>query len=150
MLFDRQHTRSSTLGQAMIARTTRDRGLNWCLFAIMMMWMYIPTIGVMFLVMLLPPNATYISVCMDMFNLYRLCEGSDVYNLFIVIYPAFVGQYMDVSMVPFFLGVCESLKSLGHFMAMARWPNQMFCGDPMACWRSQYLYSHAIHYNCAG
>merc|ERR1712025_255347 len=77
-----------------IVRTTRDRALNWFLFAVMMMWMY-------------------------------------KWSLF-------------------FLGVCESLKSLGHFMAMARWPNQMFCGDPMACWRSQYLYSHAIHYNCAG
>merc|ERR1711904_727939 len=112
--------------------------------------MHIPTIGCMFISMLFTPNPLNLSLMMEWFNMHRCNEGNENQMLFIAVYPSFVGQYMKILDVALFLGICESIRNLGHFMAIGRWPNQMFCGDPMACWRSQYLYSHAIFYNCGG
>ena len=90
------------------------------------------------------------SLMMEWFNLYRMSEGLEWYVVFVCLWPAFVGQYMQMSSVPVFVSICEGLRHLGHFLAIFRWPNMLLCGDPMNCWRSQYLYSHAIFYNCGG
>merc|ERR1712224_1074415 len=85
---------------------------------------------------------------MEMFNMYRLYEGTDgFYFQYIAIYPAFLGQYMANSRAPFFLGVCAGMRQFGHFMAISSWPTILLCGDPMNCWRSQYLYSHQVFYS---
>merc|ERR1719321_2530868 len=87
---------------------------------------------------------------MEWVNLWRTFEGSDGCWVFVSIYPAFVGQYLALSSALLFLSIGVGLRNLGHFMAISRWPTQLGCGDPMNCWRSQYLYSHAIFHNCGG
>lgn len=104
----------------------------------------------MFFSALTTPNPLNSSLCMEWFNLYRQAEGFEAMYLFVSVYPAFVNMYMHIGAIPIFLSVCDSMRHLGHFLALGRWPVQLYCGDPMNCWRSQYLYSHAIFYNCGG
>lgn len=149
MSFDRQHLRSSTIGQ-ITYRWCMGRLTNSVIWANICRLTYMPTIGAMFWAAAATPNPLNTSLYMEWFNEYRTLEGCDAYYIFASIYPAFVGQYMEIDSCPFFLGVCAGMRQLGHFMAISRWPNQMLCGDPMNCWRSQYLYSHALFYNCGG
>lgn len=149
MAYDRQHMRASVAGQAPL-RIANGRMMSIFLYSCLWKWMHLPTIAIIFFLNLLTANPLYASLCMEWFNLYRVSEGFETYWLFISAYPAFVGQYLEVEGVVVFLSFCESLRSLGTFLAILRWPGQLHCGDPMNCWRSQYLYSHAIFYNCGG
>merc|ERR1712224_923465 len=109
-----------------------------------------PTIGVMFLAILFTGNSLYASLAMEMASVYRFMEGFESFVWFIVLYPAFSVGYIKAKDVAFMFSVMEGLRHLGDFLSMSRWPAQMFCADPMACWRSHYLYSHALFYNSNG
>jgi len=87
---------------------------------------------------------------LELFNLWRIFEGTEGQYVFISIYPAFVGQYMSISSIPFFLGVCDGLRHIGEFLNLGNLSNILLCGDPMNCWRSQYLYSHKAFDNQNG
>merc|ERR1719162_2631544 len=104
----------------------------------------------MFIAILLTGNPLIASLVMEMVDVFRCVEALEFYFIYIAIFPAFVGSYVKACDLALILSVCEGLKHLGEFMAIARWPVQLLCGDPMNCWRSQYLYSHAIFYNSNG
>lgn len=146
---ERQHWRSSDAGYVG-ARTTYERVLFFYLWSHFLRLLYIPTIGGMFFAIFATPNPLMWSLFMEFFCLWRCIEGWENYWVYISIYPAFVNQYMATASQPLFLGICAGMRHLGHFLAIGRWPTQMLCGDPMNCWRSQYLYSHALFYNCGG
>merc|ERR1711865_855818 len=135
MWYDRQHWGSTLAGHFTGGRPGVGRILNYIIWINFCRLLYMPTIGLMFLVVFLTPNPLNLSLFMEGFNLYRAMEGADNYILFTVVYPAFVAQYMAIGSIPCFLGLCEALKELGQFLAISRWPTQLFCGDPMACWR---------------
>merc|ERR1711865_401609 len=91
------------------------------------------------------------SLSMEMYNVQGWFGGWIwEYAYFWAAYPAFVGTYSRPEDYPLILGVCDGLKHVGMFLADARWPGQLMCGDPMNCWRGQYNYSHAIFYNANG
>lgn len=149
MIHNRQHWGAAMGGQPTC------RGMTGRLVSIYLqtaLWKYLhwSTIAIMFWGGLLTPNPLNCSLMMEWFNLLRTEEGTEFYYIFISVYPAFVVMYMEIGGIPWFLSVCDSLRHVGHFLALFRWPAQLYCGDPMACWRSQYLYSHAIFYNCGG
>jgi len=149
MVYNRQHPYSSVLGQ-LPNRATSSRMFGFFVSCQFWRMMYLPTIAIMTLYALSTPNPLNTSLFMEFFNMYRVLEGFDAYYFFIGVYPAFVAQYIEISSVCFFLGVCETMRFLGDFLAINRWPNMLYCGDPMNCWRSQYLYSHAIFQTCGG
>jgi hypothetical protein len=150
MIHSRQHWNSARAGHHMWSQLQVNRTLAWFCWSIFWRLLHIPTIGGMFLAMLASPSPLNVSLCMEWFNIHRLVEGFEAYWLFVSIYCAFVGQYLRIEDVPFFLSVCESMRNLGSFLAISRWPSQLLCGDPMNCWRSQYLFSHAIFQNSGG
>jgi hypothetical protein len=150
MVWDRFHINSSTVGNFSGLRPAQQLPLNMLIWSIILKHAYMPTIVLMFFSIFLHASPLNLSLMMEFFNYFRTLEGFPIYWFWVMVYPAFVGSYMSLSTIPILLGVVEGLRNLGHFMAMSRWPNQLFCGDPMACWRSQYLYSHAIFYNCGG
>jgi hypothetical protein len=150
MHHDRQHLRSATAGYVSGVKQSFFRPTARMMLACLLRLTYTPTIGAMFLMNFCVPNPLNLSLFMEWFNEWRVSEGSDLNYCFVELWPAFASQYMQMSNIPFFISACESLRNLGHFMAIARWPNMMLCGDPMNCWRSQYLYSHALFYNCGG
>lgn len=124
--------------------------ITFFLVGVLFQWLYMPTIAYMFFGTLFTPSPLNSSLMMETANMWRTQEGYEHVYLYISLYPAFVGTYMEITSIPYFLGVCDAMRNLGHFLAIGRWPVQLYCGDPMACWRSQYLYSHAIFYNCGG
>lgn len=150
MLHNRQHLASTSAGYVSGVRRGAVRQMAYWIWAMWMQIMYCPTIVCMFLCMFFVPSPLNISLFMEMFNMWRTIEGYDGQEIYLSIYPAFVAQYMQVESIPWILCVSESMRNLGHWLAIARWPNMMLCGDPMNCWRSQYLYSHALFYNCGG
>lgn len=150
MFHNRQHLRSSTAGHVSGIRWQVARPLIFFLISKLLEWLYIPTIGGMLFGAVLTPNPLNLSVCMDFFIYWRTVEQYEMYYYLIALYSPLAGQYMEITSIPLFLSFCEAFRNFGHFMAISRWPNQLFCGDPMNCWRSQYLYSHAIFYNCGG
>merc|ERR1711907_530534 len=115
-------------------RSSIGRASNFFLYSQALRLLHIPTIGGMFFGIFGSADPLAMSLCMEWFNLFPLIEGSDgSYYIFPSIYPAFVGQYLNIAHVCVFMSICESLRHLGHFMAISRWPNQLNCGDPMAC-----------------
>lgn len=149
-IYDMQHLRASTAGHLGCWRWNQGRVTGSGVFSLAIQRLYIPTIGGMFLAATAVPNPLNISLFCEWFNRFRTMEGLDWTFMWIGIYPAFVGQYMAIESCGFFLGACAGLRQLAHFLAIGRWPTQLLCGDPMACWRGQYLFSHAIFYNCGG
>lgn len=149
-MHDKQHWHSATAGEICHTRACVGKILQWWIWGCLLRFLYIPTIGGMFLAVFFTPNPLNASLAMEWGQMWRIYEGFEHYHLFAHIYPAFVGMYLENSSVPVFLGICESMRCLGTWLQINRWPMQMFCGDPMACWRSQYLYSHATMYNSGG
>merc|ERR1712100_786624 len=91
------------------------------------------------------------SLGMDLFTCFKISNDNEgVYWILIMTWPAFAVRYMSMASFPILCSICVSLRNLGDFMAMSRWPLHLFCGDPMNCWRSQYLFSHAIFYSSGG
>merc|ERR1719265_909800 len=105
----------------------------------------------MFWMQFMPGNSLlWASLSMDYFNVMDQMGAWECIYIFPTIYPAFMWSYCKREDMPVLLGACNGLRALGDFLQWSRWPNQLLCGDPMACWRSQYLFSHAIFYNTAG
>lgn len=148
MLHDRRHVGSADLGRSCFS-SCRDRTLeNLVFFHVLTQLLHIPSIGLMFVVIIGTPNPLYISLYQDSFFVGRGLGGCEAYwGIFRPLVPVFVGQYAAIGRIPLFLSFCESMRCLGTFMAINRWTAELFCGNPMACWRSQYLYSHAPFYD---
>jgi hypothetical protein len=149
-VWDRFHWLSPMAGYVIQARPWKLKAQTILQGELMLMLLHMPTVGGMFLAIFLAANPQYCGMGMEMVSVYKTAEGFENYYMWIFMFPAFVGSHVKASDTAFQLSVMESLKHLGEFMAIARWPNQLFCGDPMACWRSQYLYSHAIFHNVNG
>jgi hypothetical protein len=111
---------------------------------------HVPLIGRMFWLFVVVTNPLWTSMMMDLVNVYRQQENLCVYLHWFACYPLFAAMHMQVRDIPWLLAVCDSMRHLGSFMADARWPNMLLCGDPMYCWRSQYTYSHGLFYNIGG
>lgn len=150
MMSTRNRLRPTSYGYVLCARPRAMRMLTtWAVIAGAEI-MYIPTAGLMILVNLSVPNFLATSLFMDIFNLDRVMAGESYVFIWHSLYPSFIGENAALISVPFLLGVCDSMRHLGSFMALSTWPSQLFCGDPMNCWRSQYLFSHAPFYNFNG
>jgi hypothetical protein len=150
MVHNRYHWNSAAAGWVTFGKAQQSRSMQCVIYETFCYFCYVPTIGIMFITILFTGNPFYGSWSMDLLNVFRNTEGFEAFLMFFYVYPAFVGTYVKLTDLTVYLGVMEGLKHLGEFLAMSRWPNQLFCGDPMACWRSQYLYSHAIFYNTNG
>jgi len=130
---------------------TRPRG-NRLLTAVLMLaftkHIYMPTIGLMFWLNVGVPNPLVVSLYMELINMDFFMGACDNVYYWHHLYPAFVSEYMHSCAV--FLGICEAMRHLGSFLTLLGWPAVLFCGDPMKCWRSQYLHSHGGFYDAGG
>merc|ERR1712193_225645 len=107
-----------------------------------------PIIGIMFW-MVLACSGNHLlnaSLSMDLYNVYDYVNSKQSQWMFMALYPTFLACYVKSCDMTIINGVCCAMFHLGTFMAHGRWPSQLLCGDPMNCWRGQYLYSHAIFY----
>jgi hypothetical protein len=150
MMHSRWKQSSPLLGHNLGHKPYHGMASSCCFFEFNCTQLHIPTIGGLLLAIGAAPNPLWSSLYMEWFNLYDTTCGFYVIYLWVSMWPAFAAIYMSYPALAFLIGVNEGLRNLGHFFGIGRWPNQLFCGDPMACWRSQYLYSHAVFYNSGG
>lgn len=120
------------------------------LFWISFVWFHMPVIGTMFWLACFGGSWHYLyaSLSMDMVNVHDQANMENFMLTWCSIYPVFLASYVKPDDMTIILSVCESMWHLGNFMSISRWPGQLLCVDPMNCWRSQYLYSHGIFYDC--
>merc|ERR1712196_355577 len=90
------------------------------------------------------------SLFMENYNLNDKLTYVSEYYMWISLYPAFTSMCSNIESVKILLAICLSMYHLGIFMGHGTWPVQLLCGDPMSCWRGQYLYSHGYFYNANG
>lgn len=151
MLYSRWHLPSSHVGRLTHNGTSSSAGtLSLVEFALW--FLHVPVVGAMFAATALGPNASALGVAMNMYFVRDYIGG---WHSFLCVYPfslypTFVGQYVCKQDYPWVLGVVRAMVRVGLFMGDLGWPLQLHCGDPMNCWRSQYLYSHAAFYNING
>merc|ERR1712224_875819 len=87
---------------------------------------------------------------MDWYMLNNHIGANGNSPLIMILYPAFVGTYARPQDLPWFLAVCDSMRHLGTALFIPGWAFQLMCGDPTACWRSQYTFSHKIFDDMGG
>jgi len=151
MMHDKRHSKSSTVGKVCFTACRENSGKALTFWHFAMQLLHIPTIGMMFFVIAVTPDPLNLSLYQDTYFLAEGLKGCEAYwGIFRPSVPLFVGQYAEIGRIPLFLSWCESMRCLGTFMSIGRWPAQLLCADPMACWRSQYLFSHAPFYNSGG
>jgi len=123
-----------------------------CLIIMGLIYLHMPVIGIMFWCAFAGGgnHLLYASLSGDLLQVHDFINLEGSMTMWAALYPAFVASWVKREDMPIILGTCVSMWHFGNFMAIGRWPTQLGCGDPMNCWRGQYLYSHAIFYNSGG
>lgn len=133
----------SSWAHLLSSRPRSQRLFMYVLLLALTKFIYMPTIGLMFWLNLFVTNPLNYSLYMELINQHFQIEASENIYMWHSLYPAFVSENLMLPGTAVFLGVCDAMRHLGSFLALSTWPTVLFCGDPMKCWRSQYLYSHA-------